>query len=94
MRPQNGDQTPERRKARAVLSVREPLIETLLAGLGVEGSDLDELRRFCKAWTSDRNRFDIKRRRTGLFGSNRLRLADADRALKLALAEMAEGGEQ
>lgn len=81
-----GNATPEKRKAR-VLSVREPLIETLLAGLGVEGSELDDLRRFCKAWTSDRNRFDIKRRRTGMFG-RRLDRSDADRALKLALTEI------
>lgn len=86
-----GNATPEKRKARATLSVREPLIETLLAGLDIEGAELDDLRRFCKAWTGARNRFDIRRRRTGMFG-RKLDRSDADRALKLALAEI--GGVQ
>lgn len=89
--PRKGAAPSPNGRARAVLSVREPLIETLLSGLGVEGSELEELRRFCKAWTGARNRFDIKRRRTGMFG-RKLHGSDADRALKLALAEI--GGDE
>lgn len=73
-----GNATPEKRKGRAVLSLRDPLVESLVVGLDLEGEQLAEIRRFCKLWTSARNRWDV-RRRGGLFGSHRLSKQDADR---------------
>lgn len=83
-----GNATPEKRKGRAVLSVRDPLVESLLAGLGIEADKLGEIRAFCKVMVSRRNRWDIARRRSGLFGSRLLRREDAPRALKAAMAEL------
>ena len=84
-RPPNG-------KGRATLSVRDPLVETLLAGLGVEEEILDQLRAFCKYWVRERNAFSIKNSRSGLFGNRHIRKDEADKLLTRALAELAEGG--
>lgn len=84
--PGPGNATPEKRKAR-VLTVREPLIESLLAGLDFDGVNMDELRAFGKGCWSSRNRWDVSRRRGGLFGG-RLHRADADRALSEALRQV------
>jgi hypothetical protein len=70
--------------------VREPLVESLVQGLSVEAEQLHDLRSFCKEWVRDRNRFDIDRRRSGLFG--RIEKDDADRLLKRQLAELEDGG--
>ena len=86
-----GNATPEKQKARAVLSVREPSIESLLAGLDFDGVNIDDLRTFSKHWWSARNGWDVSRRRSGLFGSRLLRKDDADHALKNALRELARG---
>lgn len=86
-----GNPTPEKRKARVRLTAREPFIESLLAGLDFDGTDIDELRAFSKRWWSSRNAWDLGRRRSGMFGSRLLRRDDADRALKLALAEIGGG---
>lgn len=91
MRPHNGDHTPERRKARAVLTVREPFIESLLAGLDFDDVDIEQLRAFGKQCWSSRNAWDLARRRSGLFGG-RLGRAEADRALKFELAKLTEVG--
>ena len=86
-----GSATPEKRKARAgTLSLREPHIESLVAGLATE--NVNELRRFCKMLTRERNRWDIERRRSGIFGSRRILKTDANKALKAALSAL-EGGE-
>lgn len=79
-----GNATPEKRKGRAVLTLREPLVESLVVGLGLQGEELAEIRRFCKRWTSERNRWDV-RRRGGLFGSHRLSKQDAERAWRAEL---------
>jgi hypothetical protein len=70
--------------------VRDPLVESLVQGLSVEAEHIQDLRSFCKEWVRDRNRFDINRRRSGLFG--RIEKDDADRLLKRQLAELDDGG--
>ncbi|MGV2495069.1 hypothetical protein [Pelagerythrobacter aerophilus] len=87
-RPERGSPAPERREGRARLSVRDPLIESLVVGLGVEGEILNELRDCCKQLVRDRNHWSI--RRAGLFSSRKLNKSDADRALSRALAELVE----
>lgn len=90
-----GNATPEKREGRARLSVRDPRIETLLAGIEVDGSDLDGLRLFAKRCWSARNQWDLSRRLSddanawfaaGGFKSwwNR---ADAERAYRTAFAK-------
>lgn len=75
-----------------MLSRRDPLIESLVTGLGVDGVNLDEARAACKALVRDRNRWDIERRRGGLFGSSRLSRDEAAAALSAALAALPQGG--
>jgi hypothetical protein len=84
---ERGPAPPPKGKGRAVLSVRDPLVESLLRGLGFEDSDIDDLRRFCKSWVRERNSWDVGRR-GGLFSGSKLDKSDADRALKRALAEI------
>ena len=76
--------TPQKQKGRQTLSVRDPLVERLVTGLGIEGEQLDELRRFCKSWTSERNRWSVKHR-AGLFAVRPLKKQDADEALRREL---------
>ena len=90
MPPSGTGSAPDSVKGRVRLTVRDPLIESLVAGLTVE--NLDDLRAACKVLVRDRNRWDIGRRRSGLFGSRLLRKEDADRALSTALDELAEAG--
>lgn len=71
---------PHNRKGRAVLSVRDPFVETLLGGLGISEDNLAETRQFCKWLVRSRNQWDISRRRGGLFGSRRLSRDEASRA--------------
>lgn len=59
---ERGSPTPERHEGRARLSVRDPRIETLLAGISIEGFNVEQTRswgngllRARDAW-SDRNR--------------------------------------
>ena len=89
---ERGTTPPEKREGRARLSVRDPQIEKLLAGLALEGDDLEPIRQFGKALWRWRNEYDIRRRRGGMFSPGRLTKADADRRLKADLAAMAEGG--
>jgi hypothetical protein len=70
--------------------VREPSIEHLLRGLSYDGN-LDELRAIGKALWRDRNRFDLDRRRRGLFSGHKLDKAEADRALRQLLAAVDRG---
>lgn len=84
--PERGS-PPKRRKARATLSVREPLVETLLAG-GFDGENVEELRGWCKALVQDRNRWDVNRRRSGIFGTRRLDKAEATRLLTNSIKEL------
>lgn len=83
-----GNATSQKRSARTVPSVREPLIESLVTGLGIDGEDLEQLRRTCKALVSERNRFDIARRCGGLFGNpgRRLSRSEAERAWSMAFS--------
>ena len=75
---------PNSGKGRARLTLRDPLIRSLLAGLG--DYDLNELRAFCKKIAGARNPWDIARRRSGIFGTRRIRPDEACRVFKSALA--------
>lgn len=44
-----GNATPEKREGRARLSVRDPLIENMLASISIEGFNIDQTRRFGNA---------------------------------------------
>ena len=50
-----GNATPEKRKDRAVLSPRGPLIETALACINFDGFNIDETRRFGNALLAARD---------------------------------------
>ena len=84
-----GNATPEKRTARPVLSPREPIIESLLVGLGIDADSIEDCRQFCKHLVSERNRWDVSRRRGGLFGTHRLSKDDAHRAFGQAFGEEA-----
>lgn len=88
-----GDAPPPKGKGRAVLSVRSPLVENLLAGINYDETNLDALRSLGKALVQDRNRWDVARRGSGIFHSGRIARPDADAALSRALASMAGGGQ-
>ena len=90
--PGTGNATPEKRAAREVLSLREPHIERLLLGLGIDPEHLAESRRFYKALTAALSRWDIARRRGGMFSTGRISKHNADVALKRQLAAL-EGGD-
>ena len=89
-----GDRAPETRKGRSVLTRRDPYILKLVAGLGIEGDDIDELLRFSKRWWAWRDEWDIARRPRGLFGNCLLRRDDAAAALRRELAAIPNGGGQ
>jgi hypothetical protein len=73
--------------------VRDPFVENLLAGINIDGVNLDALRVFGKALVRQRNRWDVSRRGSGLFHSGRIARHDADAALRRALASVAGGGQ-
>lgn len=85
---ERGFEPPPKGKGRVVLSVRDPLTERLVAGLGVDDNNLQKMRQICKVLVRERNQFDIARRSNGLFASGRLSKDDADRALKRAMAAL------
>lgn len=85
-----GGVMPPKQEGRRTLSVRDPLVERLVQGLGVEGESLEHLRRFCKHLTRERNRWSVAHR-SGLFGVRTLKKDDAERALRLALQSSGGG---
>lgn len=87
-----GERLTPKEKSRVTLSVRSPLVTSLLAGLGVEKDHIEEVHAFGKMLERDRNRWDIDRRSSGLFGGGRLSKDAAERALALAMADLAENG--
>lgn len=78
-----GDRLTPKQKSRVTLSVRDPLVTTLLAGLSV-AEDINELHAFGKRLVAERNEWDVSRRRGALFGNYRFSKADADRAFNRA----------
>lgn len=90
---EGGSRPPEKREGRDRLSPRDPLVETLLNGLGFEGQQLAETRRFCKRTVSERNRWSIQNRGGPLAEGRKLSKDDAPRALAIALARAIERGE-
>lgn len=85
-----GERLTSKQKGRSTLSVRDPLVESLVVGLGIEGESLEQLRRFCKRLTRERNLWDVQRR-TGLFGVRPLKKHEADQALRRALQSTVGG---
>lgn len=70
-----GVRSPEKRRDRATLGVRDPNIEKLVAGLDIDGVSIDQLRRIGKnlwRWRNDwsvRNASSRQRELRGLFAS-------------------------
>lgn len=85
-----GNATPEKREGRiaGTLTASDPRFESLVVGLGIDGVALHELRRFAKNLAVAAGRFQIAKRRSGLFGSALLKKADAERALRAELAKV------
>jgi len=83
---------PKARKARPVLTVGRPLFEQALAGGKFDFVDIANARVWGNALVAERSRWDIERRRYGLF-SGRIKRADADAALKRALEALKGGGQ-
>lgn len=81
-----GNATPEKREGRITgrLTVSDPRFESLLAGLGIEGSTLHHVRQFAKMMATAAGRFQIAKRKSGIFGDRRLSRADAARAFESA----------
>ena len=92
MRDKMGERIPEMRKGRVVLTRRDPYILKLLAGLDVDGINIDELLRFSKRWWALRDEWDIDRRPRGIFGSRLIRRDEADGMLRRELSAQAAGG--
>ena len=92
MQPQRGEQTPRKHKGRVTLTSRAPFVFKLLAGLDLDGTNVDDLLRFGKQWWAWRDEWDIARRPRGIFGSRLIRRDDAEAVLRRELAAMAEGG--
>ena len=86
-----GDRTPEMREGRVKLSLRDPQIEKLLAGLDFDRENIDQLRRFGKNMWSARNAWSIGRGARGLFGARVIDKGTAERMLRQELAAL-EGG--
>uniref|UniRef100_A0A6H1ZRY4 Uncharacterized protein n=1 Tax=viral metagenome TaxID=1070528 RepID=A0A6H1ZRY4_9ZZZZ len=84
---ETGNATPEKRKGRLTLSVRDPLIESLVVGLDIEGESLDRLRRFCKGLARERNRWDVARR-AHQSSHRRISKGEADEALRRELRKV------
>lgn len=84
---------PERREGRVRLSVRDPQIEKLLAGLNFDNADIERLRRIGKVLWSQRNTWTIARAARGLFAPQRM--IDQNAAARMLKAELAtlEGGD-
>lgn len=83
----------EQRLGYEILTLRNPAHEDLLRGLSSDFVDLAIARKACKKLWSWRNQFNIAQRGRGMFALSRhIDKADADRLLRLALAELQEGG--
>jgi hypothetical protein len=92
MRQLEGLRSPEMREGRVRLTVRDPQIEKLLAGLAIDPQHVGDARGFGNWLWRERNRFDVERQvmfGPGLFGG-RLSKADAERALVSALRSVEE----
>jgi hypothetical protein len=74
-----GVSPPEKRKGRAQLTVRDPHVEKLLAGLQFDGQDIAQLRRIGKVLWRWRNEWSVQKHarqsaeRRRLFASARVR---------------------
>jgi len=84
-----GNATPEKREGRiaGTLTASDPRFESLVAGLGIDGTALHQLRIFAKEMAIAAGRFQIARRQTGLFGTKRLSKVQAAHALQVELAK-------
>lgn len=94
MQCKEGVRSPEKREGRALLTVRDPQVEKLLAGLNLDGPNMDRVRQFCKTWCRDRNSWSIAQHSRGLFGGGRpLGRQDAGHIWSKAFSEPNGGGE-
>lgn len=91
MRHLDGDQTLERRKGRT-LSVSDPFVSRVLAGITIEGFDIALTERWGKSLNAEVRRWSAGRG-AGLFSARMLTKADAHRALKHELAKLEEDAE-
>lgn len=82
----DGDHTPERREGRPRLTVNDPRVEALLAGITFEGANIGEARSFGNALQREADRWQ---RRGGFGERGRITKADAARMLALAFRQMA-----
>lgn len=82
---ETGSNTPKKREGRVRLSPRDPLVETLLGGIHIDGLDIEKTRLIIKKLCRDRNQWDIERRRNGLASHGKLSKAQAEKALGSAL---------
>jgi hypothetical protein len=57
MRPQDGDRTPEQRRKGRTLSVSDPLISRVLAGITIEGCDIAQIECWGKSLNADAKRW-------------------------------------
>ena len=76
MSSQQGDRTPEMREGRARLSVCDPHVEKLLAGLIIDEPYIDDARQFGNRLQADARRWML---RGGLASPRHLTKADAYR---------------
>lgn len=91
-----GVRSPDERRRDRVkpkLSLLDPVTNGVLADLPLEADYYHETRAFAKELVRARNMWDVERRRGGLFGPGFIRPADADAALKRALADLSAGGD-
>lgn len=89
MRNQEGDRTPEMRRGRERLTVRNPRIEMALAGLQIDNEDIAQTRQFGNAITASVARWQVGRIGNSL--PQRLDKASAARLLRIRLAALKGG---
>lgn len=92
MRCLEGDRTPEMRRGRERLTVRNPRVDSAVAGLAIDDEDVAEARRFGNAVLASFNRWSAGREVNSL-SERRLSKFDAGRLLRIRIAEL-EGGAQ
>ena len=83
---------PKARRGRPILSLQDKRPQECPSFAGVEHSDvtenLDPVQRFEAYLWNERNKFDINKRRSGLFGSRKIGKAEAAKLLRQSLADL------
>lgn len=81
----NGARTPEMRRGRERLTVRNPRVEYALAGLDIDPAHVEETRRFGNRLMADAQRWML---RGGFSERRRISKSDAHRMFALACREV------